>query len=68
MIKHVFGAKSSPSVGDFCLKKTAELESEGIEQEAVDTVKKNMYVDDLMKSSGTVEKAIRLVEQLRHYI
>ncbi len=44
------------------------MESEGIEQEAVDTVKKNMYVDDLMKSSGTVEKAIRLVEQLRELL
>ena len=64
MTKHVFGAKSSPSMADFCVKKTAELESDGIERDVVNMVKRNMYVDDLMKSFDTVEKAIRLVEQL----
>ena len=68
MVKHVFGAKSSPSIADFCLKKTAELESKGIMSEAVATVKKNMYVDDLMKSTSTVEKAITLVGQLRELL
>ena len=66
--KHVFGAKSSPSIADFCVKKTAELESDGIERDVVNTVKGNMYVDDLMKSFDTVEKAIRLVEQLRELL
>ena len=43
MTKHVFGAKSSPSIADFCVKKTAELESDGIESDVVNTVKRNMY-------------------------
>ena len=64
MVKHVFGAKSSPSVADFCPKKTTELEGNGIQQEAIDTVKKNMYLNDLMKSAVTVENAIQLVGQL----
>jgi hypothetical protein len=68
MTKHVFGAKSSPSIADFCVKKTAELESEGIERDVVKTVKKNMYVDDLMTSFGTVENAIKRVEQLRELL
>ena len=33
MTKHVFGEKSSSSIEDFCVKKTAELESDGIERE-----------------------------------
>ena len=68
MTKHVFGAKSSPSIADFCVRITAELESDGIERDVVDTVKRNMYVDDLMKSSDMVEKAIRLVDQLRELL
>ena len=68
MTKQVFGAKSSPSIADFCVKKTAKLESDGIERDVVNTVKRNIYVDDLMKSFNTVEKAIRLVEQLRELL
>ena len=33
-------------------------EKEGIDPEAVETVKKNMYVDDLMKSTDTIQKSI----------
>ena len=68
MVKHLFGARSSPSVANFCLKKTADLEKEGIRPEAVETVKKNMYVDDLMKSIDTTQKAINLVGQLRELL
>lgn len=68
MVKHLFGAKSYPSIANFCLKKTADLEKEAIDPEAVETVKKNMYVDDLMKSAGTTQKAINLVEQLHELL
>jgi len=64
MVKHVFGATSSPSIANFVLRKTAELESEGIDSETTETVKKNMYVDDLMKSTDSTERAIVLVKQL----
>ena len=39
-MKNVFGAKSSPSIADFRLKKTADPESSGIIPEDVATVKK----------------------------
>ena len=68
MVKHLFGARSSPSVSNFCLKKTANLKKEGIDLEAVETVKKNMYVDDLMKSIDMTQKAINLVGQLRELL
>jgi hypothetical protein len=68
MTKHVFGAKFSPRIADFFLKKTSDLEKDGIEPEAVETVKKNMYVDDLMKSTNTTQKAVNLVDQLRELL
>ena len=37
MVKHLFGATSSPSIANFCLKKTAELHGEGFEEQTVET-------------------------------
>ena len=68
MVKHVLGAKSSPSIANFVLKITAELESDGIDDETVDVVNKNMYVDDLMRSETTSERTIQLVKQLRELL
>ena len=68
MVKHLFGATSSPSIANFCLRKTAELQGEGIEAEAKETAKRNMYVDDMMKSTSKTERAILLVSQLRELL
>ena len=46
MKKHIFGATSSPSCANFCLKKTATLNQEDFDTETVRTVDKNMYVDE----------------------
>ena len=56
MVKHLFGATSSPSV----VRKTAQLHQEEFDAEAVETVNSNMYVDDMMKSTRTTEKAVSL--------
>ena len=63
MVKHFFDATSSPSVGNFCLKKTAEIDKEDPEVE--DVINRNIYVDDLMKSTNTTTNAIALVDKLR---
>ena len=68
MVKHLFGATSSPSIANFCLQKTAELHGREFEADTVETVKRNMYVDDLMKSTSTKEQAIVLVSQLRELL
>ena len=60
----MFGATSSPSVANFCLRKTAQLYQEEFDAEVVETVKRNMYVDDMMKSTSTTEKAVGLASQL----
>ena len=68
MTRHLFGATSSPSVANFCLRKTAELHQEEFDSLAVETVKRNMYVDDLMKSLNDTNEAIGLVSQLRQLL
>ena len=65
MVKHLFGATSSPSVVNFCLRKTAQLHQEEFDKEVIETVNRDMYVDDMMKSTSTTEKAISLASQLR---
>ena len=68
MVKQLFGATSSPSIANFCLHKTAELHGREFEADTVETVKRNMYMDDLMKSKSTKEEAIMLVSQLRELL
>ena len=59
MVKHLFGATSSPSVANFCLRTTAQLHQEEFDAEVLETVKR------MMKSTGTTEKAVGLASQLR---
>ena len=68
MSKHVFGATSSPSCANFCLKKTASTYGKEFDPKVAETIQRNMYVDDLMKSVGTTEIAIKLVKQLRELL
>ena len=68
MMKHLFGATSSPSCVNFCLQKTALTYQEKFEPDTIQTVMRNMYVDDLMKSVSSPEAAIKLSTQLRELL
>ena len=63
MVKHVFGTTSSPSCANFSLKKMALINGEAFDKEVQETVDKNMYVDDLIKSVNSTERAIILAQQ-----
>ena len=63
MVKHIFGATSSPSVVNFCLKKTAMTEEQQ-NSEVANVIDRNMYVDDLMKSTETAADAISLADKV----
>ena len=67
MVKHLFGATSSPSVVSPCLKKTAEMDG-GWNSEVANVIKRNMYVDDLMKSTETTADAILLVHKVKEQL
>jgi hypothetical protein len=64
MAVHLFGATSSPSCASFSLRKTANDNKEDFDIETVNTVLRNFYVDDCLKSVETDEKGARLVQQL----
>ena len=55
---HLFGATSSPSCANFSLLQTAEDNSKLYEQKIVETVRKNFYVNDCLKSVSSKEEAL----------
>lgn len=64
MVVHLFGAKSSPSVANFALRKTAEENHSKSSVEAINTFLKNFYVDDRLKSVLNYAQAIALYSDL----
>ncbi len=68
MTVHLFGAASSPSCANFALKRVAKDHKAEFDDETIQTVNKNFYVDDCLKSVGLNEKAIRLANQLRNLL
>lgn len=64
MVVHLFGATSSPSCANFALRRTAEENHCKSSPEAVDTVLKNFYVDDCLKSVANETQAVALCEDL----
>ena len=65
---HLFGATSSPSCASFSLKRTASDNEGEFDPETIQTVNRNFYVEDCLKSVSTTEKAVRLSGQLRELL
>jgi len=65
MCVHLFGAVSSPSCVNFALKQTAEDNAKICGTEASETIYRNFYVDDLLKSTATQKFALDLIPKLR---
>ena len=68
MIVHLFGGVSSPSCANYALQKTADENAEHFDQETIQTVKRNFYVDDCLKSVKDDQQPRRLVNQLRQLL
>ena len=68
MRSHVFGAKSSPCCAAYALRKVASDNETNADVDAVETIRSNIYVDDLCKSSPTEQEAVKLVTQLRQLL
>ena len=64
MLVHLFGASSSPCCASFALKKTAKDFGCNFDAQTGDTVNRNFYVDDCLKSLATVPEASRLANEL----
>ena len=68
MLVHIFGAKSSPSIASYALRKTAKDNEQNFSKEAVDAVFRDFYVDDLLKSFAGQEHAIELSKELQELL
>ena len=64
MAVHLFGATSSPSVCCFALKETANIQKTNSSSSAVNTIHNNFYMDDLLKSTATIDQASALASEL----
>ena len=64
MRSHIFGAKSSPCCAAFALQRVAEDNHTGADEETIQTVVSDIYVDDLCKSCVSEGDAIHLIKQL----
>ena len=65
MLVHLFGAISSPVCANFALRRTAEDNKSYFPTEVINTVKRNFYVDDCLKSLPSVAVAIAYVNNLQ---
>ena len=65
MSVHLFGARSSPSIACYALRRTAADNEAEFSSAAVDTIQKNFYVDDVLKSVPTEEGAVCLAHELK---
>ncbi|XP_077869962.1 uncharacterized protein LOC144362702 [Saccoglossus kowalevskii] len=64
MLVHPFGATSSPSCAAYALRRTADDNRAEFDPQVVDTVHRNFYVDNCLKSVATIEEAVKLVNHL----
>lgn len=65
MTVHLFGAASSPSCCNFALKETAKDMAHESGPLAAETIRRNFYVDDCLRSVEDEQTAIELVQGLR---
>lgn len=61
---HIFGATSSPCCSNKALRQTADDNEDKYGKEVAETVCRNFYVDDLLKSIQTISQAPTLAVQL----
>ena len=65
MTAHVFGGTSSPSCSNFALRRTAKDNEQQYGKEITQILERSFYVDDLLKSFPTVNKAVNGIKQLQ---
>ena len=62
---HVFGATSSLGCSNYALKKTSTDYKDVDGFQASETLQRNFYVDDLLKSVKSEEQVIKLIEKIK---
>ena len=61
---HLFGGKSSPSVVNYCMKKTADDHESKYSELAISTLRRSFYMDDMISSVKSVDDAKVLIPEI----
>ncbi|XP_059093533.1 uncharacterized protein LOC131888641 [Tigriopus californicus] len=64
MTRHLFGGRSSPGCSNYALKRTALDHGHEFTPNARETVCRNFYVDDCLKSVASVEEAVAIATEI----
>ena len=67
MCVHLFGALSSPSCANFALRQAARDNEDSLGLECADVLRRNLYVDDMLKSypdEKSAKENILLVDEM----
>ncbi len=64
MTVHLFGGSSSPSCANFALKRTAEDNQDNFNAETINTLERNFYVENCLKSVEDEETGINLASNV----
>ena len=62
---HVFGGVSSPSCSNYALKRTASDNLKKYGEDVASILRRNFYVDDMLKSFSSIEEAIRITGKVK---
>ena len=62
---HLFVAISSPSCANYGLRRAALDNKSNVSKETVNTVKQDFYMDDVLKSTESVDEALTLLKELK---
>ena len=65
MTLHHFGAVSSPSCANFAMRRNAEDHKHEFSPDVANTILRNLYVDDCLKSLSSSSAAVKHVADLR---
>ena len=68
MCAHLFGGTSSPSCANYALRKAATDGEEKYGREAAETLRRNFYVDDMLKSIEKVSPTIQLFDDVTNTV
>lgn len=64
MAVHLLETVSSPSVACYALRKTADDNCTDFPPEVIKTVRRNFYIDDLLKSLASIADAVSMVRRV----
>lgn len=65
MTMHLFGAVPSPACANYALRRTADDNDEECGNRTANTLRRNWYVDHVLKSESTEDEAIKLAKDVK---